>query len=184
LPLGKSAAIDPISDALPVTAHVPPPTVNSSFARRRPVLSKPEPPGRVSQSHEPHPIRAGSRQTRALACRSELRPVRAGSRQTRAPHVDHRCPLASDQPTHAYWFRRRATAATTWCPGEPRDRARVDGTSSGSRFLHGRHAAAAAACSASDARVGSTSPQDRRRMLVQRRLCWIHPPATAAALKP
>jgi hypothetical protein len=68
-------------------------------------------------------------------------------------------PLASDQPTHAYWFCRRATAATTWSPGEPRDRARADGTSSGSRFLHGRHAG------------GS------RRMLDQRRLRWIHQPA-------
>jgi hypothetical protein len=54
-----------------------------------------------------------------------------------------RGPPASDQPAHARWFRRRATVAATaspWRPGEQQDRACADGTSSDSKFLHGRHA--------------------------------------------
>jgi hypothetical protein len=71
----------------------------------------------------------------------------------------------SDQPAHARWFRRRATVVAVvapWRPGEPRDRVRADGTSSGSRFLHGRHAG------------GS------RRTLDQRRLRWIRQPTRVA----
>jgi hypothetical protein len=44
--------------------------------------------------------------------------------------------------------------------------------------------AVAAARSASDACAGSTRSEGHRRAFSQRRSCWIHPHATAAALKP
>jgi hypothetical protein len=73
----------------------------------------------------------------ALSAPDPARPARS--------HVGHRRrgPPTSDQPAHARWFCHRATVIATaalWRPGEPRDRACADGTSSGSKFLYGRHA--------------------------------------------
>jgi hypothetical protein len=100
-----------------------------------------------------------------------MHPVHVGSPRPARLLVGHRRrgPPVSDQPAHAYWFHRRATAAAAaapWRHGEPRNRARADGTSSGSRFLQGRHAG------------GS------RRVLGQRRPRWIRPPTITTALKP
>jgi hypothetical protein len=119
----------------------------------------PEPPGPTSARVVPCPRRLACPRVGQSCASSVLDPTRP----TRS-HVSHRrCgPLASDQPTHARWFYRRATAAagaTSWRPREQRGWARADGTSNGSRFLHGHHAG------------------DNRRALGQRHPCRIRQPA-------
>jgi hypothetical protein len=149
-------------------------------------MSTPEPPGRVSARASPRPRQIPPDPRGPMSDKAAPPPAPDPTRPT-CSHVRHRRrgPPASDQCAHAHWFRRRATAATPWRPRKPRDRARADGTSSGSRFLHTvATSAASAACSASAARAGFTSPQDRRRALGQRHTRWIRPPATTAALKP
>jgi hypothetical protein len=133
-------------------------------------MSTSEPPSRASTRAAPCPRRLvwpGVDQSRAPSAPDPARPTRS--------HVSHRrrIPPVSDQPAHARWFCRRATATTPWCPW---------GTARSSTCGRDQQRQHVPARPAYKARAGSASPQDRRRALGQHRPRWIRPPAAAETL--
>jgi hypothetical protein len=138
-----------------------PVTVSRPTANREFIVHPPRTPSVHVGTARPH---VG--QSHALSAPDLARPARS--------HVGHhrRGPLASDQPSHACWFRCRGTIAgdaAPWRLGEPRDHAHVDGTSSSRRrrALGQRHLrwvrTAAVSHSASATHTGSTRPQQLSR---------------------
>jgi hypothetical protein len=149
-PLGKFAAADPISAALPVTSQCP-------STNRKLVVHPPRTPY----------VHAGTTQPRVGQSHTPPAPDPARPACSHVGHC-HRGPPASDQPAHSRWLCCRATAAATaapWRPREPRDQRAWTGPAAVAGSCTVATLAAAAECSASDARTTSISPQGRRRAL-------------------
>jgi hypothetical protein len=121
--------------------HVRPPTANSLSAGRASARAAPR-PRRLAWPHVDR--------SRAPSASDPARPA--------CSHVSHRRrgPLASDQPAHARWFCRHATAATPW---RPRGTARLGACRRDQQWQH------VPARPARKARAGSASPQGRRHAL-------------------
>jgi hypothetical protein len=157
-PLGKSAAAHPISAVLPATvAYVRPPRTPSVHVR----TAQP----RISQS------RAGSHQTRVLACRP-------------SPSWSS-CVGSARQHALVPSSRNRYSRCSPYdAPGNRKIGCARMGPAAAAGSCMVATPVAAVARSASDASAGYASPQGRCRAFVQRRSCWISPPATAVSLKP